>query len=99
MRKVIMFLIVTMAVGLLLPATIILAQKPKVAIVVWDGNAKEGQNIGTFRLYQIGEPVSNLKVQTSRKTLKIQVFFGHFSNRCPPYFNYHEFSSWGLHPQ
>jgi len=58
-----MFLIVTMTVGLLLPATVILAQKPKVAIVVWDGNAKEGQNIGTFRLYQIGEPVSNLKVK------------------------------------
>jgi ADP-ribosylglycohydrolase len=39
------------------------AQKPKVGIVVWDGNAKEGQNIGTFRLYQIGEPTSNLKVK------------------------------------
>jgi ADP-ribosylglycohydrolase len=39
------------------------AQKPKVGIVVWDGNAKEGQNVGTFRLYQIGDPVPDLKVK------------------------------------
>jgi len=63
MRKVIMFLTVSLAAGLLLPAAVLVAQKPEVGIVVWDGNAKEGQNIGTFRLYQIGEPVSNLKVK------------------------------------
>jgi len=40
------------------------SQKPKVAIVVWDGHAKEGQNIGTFRLYQLGDdPSPGLKVK------------------------------------
>jgi ADP-ribosylglycohydrolase len=63
MRKVITLSIVAMAAWLLLPAAVLHAQKPKVGIVVWDGKAKEGQNIGTFRLYQIGEPVSNLKVK------------------------------------
>ena len=63
MRKVIMFSIVTLSAWLLIPAAFLFAQKPKVAIVVWDGIAKEGENIGTFRLYQIGEPVSNLKVK------------------------------------
>jgi len=63
MRKVIMFSIFAVAAWLLLPASVLFAQKPKVAIVVWDGIAKEGENIGTFRLYQIGEPVSNLKVK------------------------------------
>lgn len=29
------------------------AQKPRVAIVVWDGHAKEGQNVGTFRMYHM----------------------------------------------
>lgn len=37
-------------------------KKPKVAIVVWDGHAKEGQNVGTFRLYQLGEVTPGLKV-------------------------------------
>ncbi len=36
------------------------AQKPKVGIVVWDGHAKEGQSVGTFRLYQIGEVTPGL---------------------------------------
>lgn len=55
--------------------------------------------IAVAGLGRIGKIHLNNLCQTSRKTLKIQVFFGHFSNRCPPYFNYHEFSSWGLHPQ
>lgn len=33
------------------------------AIVVWDGHCKEGQNVGTFRVYQLGEPVPGLKVK------------------------------------
>ena len=57
-----MFSIVTLTAWLTLPASLLYSQKPKVGIVVWDGNAKEGQNIGTFRLYQIGERASNLKV-------------------------------------
>jgi len=40
------------------------AQKPKVAIVVWDGHAKEGQNVGTFRLYLLLMPAI-LKAQLS----------------------------------
>jgi ADP-ribosylglycohydrolase len=55
--------LITISLFSLLFSANLFAQKPKVGIVVWDGNAKEGQNIGTFRLYQIGEPVSNLKVK------------------------------------
>jgi len=44
----------------LLFCTNLYAQKPKVGIVVWDGHAKEGQNVGTFRLYQIGEVTPGL---------------------------------------
>lgn len=63
MKKVILFSILALAAWLIFPASILFAQKPKVAIVVWDGIAKEGENIGTFRLYQIGEPVPNLRVE------------------------------------
>jgi len=63
MRKVIMLSIIAVAGWLLLSGSYLFAQKPKVAIVVWDGIAKEGENIGTFRLYQIGEPVPNLRVK------------------------------------
>jgi len=47
------------------------AQKPKVAIVVWDGHAKEGQNVGIFRLYQIGDvtPGLNVKIKGMRTFL------------------------------
>ena len=38
-------------------------QKPRVAVVVWDENAKEGQNLGEIRVYQLGEPVSGLIVK------------------------------------
>ncbi len=43
--------------------TILYAQKPKVAIVVWDGHAKEGQNVGTFRIYQLGDVTPGLRVK------------------------------------
>ncbi|NOR74647.1 MAG: hypothetical protein GQ525_05765 [Draconibacterium sp.] len=57
------FKLVTISFFAILINTNLYAQTPKVGIVVWDGNSKEGQNVGTFRLYQIGEPVSNLKVK------------------------------------
>ena len=63
MRKFVLLFIVSVAAWVVLPASILYAQLPKVGIVVWDGHAKEGRNIGTFRLYQIGEPLPNLKVK------------------------------------
>jgi ADP-ribosylglycohydrolase len=57
------FLILIMTVWLLLPGPIILAQKPTVAVVVWDGKAKEGQDLGELRIYQLGEPVPGLNVK------------------------------------
>jgi ADP-ribosylglycohydrolase len=40
-----------------------LAQKPRVAAVVWDEKAKEGQDLGEIRIYQLGEPVEGLHVK------------------------------------
>ena len=51
------------ACWLLFPASVLFGQKPKVAIVVWDGHCKEGQNVGTFRVYQLGEHLPGLKVK------------------------------------
>lgn len=39
------------------------AQKPVVAAVVWDDRAKEGEDLGELRIYQLGEPVPGLKVK------------------------------------
>ena len=52
-----------LAVMLLLPAKLLLAQKPMVAIVVWDEKAKEGHDPAEIRIYQLGEPVSGLNVK------------------------------------
>lgn len=38
-------------------------KKPTVAIVTWDDSAKEGRDVGSIRVYQLGEPVSGLKVK------------------------------------
>ena len=39
------------------------AQKPVVAAVVWDDRAREGEDLGEIRIYQLGEPVEGLKVK------------------------------------
>lgn len=41
----------------------IYAQKPTVAIVAWDGDSKEGLNIGELRIYQLGHPTQGLQVK------------------------------------
>lgn len=41
----------------------IIAQKPTVAAVVWDDRAKEGEDLGEIRIYQLGDPVPGLKVK------------------------------------
>jgi len=43
----------------------LVAQKPIVAAVVWDDRAKEGEDHGELRVYQLGEPVPGLKVKVS----------------------------------
>lgn len=48
---------------LILVSTALLAQKPTVSIVVWDGKIKEGQAVGDIRIYQLGEPVPGLDVK------------------------------------
>ena len=63
MRHILKLLITAMACWLVIPGSVLFGQKPKVAIVVWDGHCKEGQNVGTFRVYQLGEPVPGLKVK------------------------------------
>lgn len=42
-----------------------LAQKPVVAAVAWDDRAKEGEDLGELRVYQLGEPLPGLKVRVS----------------------------------
>ena len=63
MRNLIKILITAAACWLVLPGSVLFGQKPKVAIVVWDGHCKEGQNVGTFRVYQLGDPFPGLKVK------------------------------------
>ena len=63
MKTTLKLMMVAMAVALLFPALSILAQKPKVAVVVWDDRAKEGEDLGEIRVYQLGEPVPGLKVR------------------------------------
>ena len=48
---------------LLLSSSALLAQKPTVSIVVWDGKSKEGQDLGEIRIYQLGEPTPGLNVK------------------------------------
>ncbi len=47
----------------LLCSSVVLAQKPTVSIVVWDGKAKEGHDHGEIRIYQLGAPVASLNVK------------------------------------
>ncbi len=63
MKNMINILIAAAACWMLIPGSVLMGQKPKVAIVVWDGHCKEGQNVGTFRVYQLGDPVPGLKVR------------------------------------
>ena len=63
MKNLNILLMMAMAGWLLLPGSILLAQKPTVAVVVWDDRAKEGEDLGEIRIYQLGEPVPGLKVK------------------------------------
>ena len=65
MRTIQKYLLVAIAGWLLFPCSDILAQKPIVAAVVWDDRAKEGEDQGELRVYQLGEPVPGLKVKVS----------------------------------
>jgi ADP-ribosylglycohydrolase len=56
---------IAMAGWLFIPSSVLLAQKPTVAAVVWDDRAKEGEDHGELRVYQLGEPVPGLKVKVS----------------------------------
>ena len=42
-----------------------IAQKPVVAAVAWDDLAREGENNGELRVYQLGDPVEGLTVKIS----------------------------------
>lgn len=59
----IMKYLITFSIFANLLCTDLYAQKPKVGVVVWDNHAKEGQNVGTFRLYQIGKITPGLTVK------------------------------------
>jgi ADP-ribosylglycohydrolase len=65
MKAIPKLLVVAVAGWLLIPCSEILAQKPIVAAVVWDDRAKEGEDLGELRIYQLGDPVPGLKVKVS----------------------------------
>jgi len=65
MKNLIKLIMMVMVGWLLLPGSILSAQKPTVAVVVWDDRAKEGEDLGEIRVYQLGEPVQGLKVKVS----------------------------------
>lgn len=56
-------LCLAMIVWIVFTGSDMLAQKPVVAAVVWDDRAKEGEDLGELRVYQLGEPVPGLKVK------------------------------------
>ncbi len=61
-----------LTVILLLTGPVLLAQKPTVSIVVYDGNSKEGQDRGEIRIYQLNEhtPGLNVKIKCQGKALE-----------------------------
>ena len=65
MKAIPKLLVVAVAGWLLIPCSEILAQKPIVAAVVWDDRAKEGEDLGELRIYQLGDPVRGLTVKVS----------------------------------
>jgi len=67
---------------LFLSNSTLLAQKPKVAIVVWDGDSKEGQNTGELHIYQLGEPSPGLNVKVQcQGTAREGIDYRAFSNQ------------------
>jgi len=63
----------------LLCSSVVLAQKPTVSIVVWDGRSKEGHDHGEIRIYQLGKPTSSLNVKikcqgTAREGIDYRAF-------------------------
>jgi hypothetical protein len=65
MKTIPKLLIIAMAGWLILSSSEILAQKPVVAAVVWDNRAKEGEDLGELRIYQLGDLVPGLTVKIS----------------------------------
>ena len=68
-----------LAILLLLSSSVLLAQKPTVSIVVWDGKSKEGHDHGEIRIYQLGEPTPGLIVKikcqgTAREGIDYRAF-------------------------
>jgi len=68
-----------LAILLLLSSSVLLAQKPTVSIVVWDGKSKEGHDHGEIRIYQLGDPAGSLKVKikyggTAREGIDYRAF-------------------------
>ena len=60
-------------------SSVVLAQKPTVSIVVWDGKAKEGHDHGEIRIYQLGKPTASLNVKikyqgTAREGIDYRAF-------------------------
>ena len=64
MKTISKYVMIAMA-ALLIFFPDLLAQKPIVAAVVWDDRAKEGEDLGELRVYQLGEPVAGLMVKVS----------------------------------
>lgn len=56
-----------LSIILLSTGSILLAQKPTVSIVVWDGKSKEGHELGEIRIYQLGEPTPGLNVKLMKQ--------------------------------
>jgi len=52
-----------LAVILFMTASFLPAEQPVVAAVVWDDRAKEGEDLGEIRVYQLGDPVPGLIVK------------------------------------
>lgn len=67
MKKTTKYLVLCLSVSAFLLSTglNLFAQKPTVAAVVWDDRAKEGEDLGELRVYQLGNPVPGLKVKVS----------------------------------
>jgi len=63
MRRMTKQWIFALAAWLILSASGLMAQKPMVAAVVWDDRAKEGEDLGEIRIYQLGESVQGLTVK------------------------------------
>ncbi len=65
MKTISKYLLISVAAWLVVPCSLVIAQKPVVAAVVWDNRAKEGASLGEIRVYQLGEPVPGLTVKIS----------------------------------